>query len=214
MPERGKYFVLEGGEGCGKTWQAKELYDYLTRCGIDCIHTREPGGTTSAESIRRLILDPGADFSMESRFFLFEASRAEIFRKVIVPSLNEGKSILSDRSGYSTLAYQGYGSGIDLNLIRKSNELAMQGISPDLLVIIDISAEKGLEKLTTKEFGKRDAFESQLLDFHKRVNYGFLKIAEENPGISVVVPYVENGQEEMQREIRKYVLEKLARVKV
>ena len=206
---RGKYIVFEGGEGCGKSSQAKLLFEYLTSKGIDCVSTREPGGTIEAEEIRKLILSPANSLSEEARFFLFEAARAEVYKSLVIPSLKEGKVVITDRSAYSTLAYQGYGSKIDLNLIRRANDLATFGYRPDLLFVVDIPARLGLEKLAIGEFGKKDAMESKGLKFHQRVNSGFLKIAKENSDISVTVPYIEGGLEQMQDRIRGYVHERL-----
>lgn len=207
--QRGRYIVLEGGEGCGKSAQSQLLYDYLTKKKVDCILTREPGGTTVGEEIRSILLHPDLKKHLDTSLFLFEAARKQIFEDLIIPSLERGATVITDRSGYSTLAYQGYGQGVDLDLIRKLNEVATRGIKPDLMFILDIDPTIGLEKLTTKEFRKKDFMESQGPKFHARVNAGFLEIARDNPNISVVIPYREGDIKGMQKEIRKYVEERL-----
>lgn len=209
--KKGKYLVFEGGEGCGKSTQAQILHDYLTKRKIDCILTREPGGTPLGEEIRTILLHPDLKKYPKTNLFLFEAARIQIFEEVIIPSLEKGTTIITDRSGYSTLAYQGHGQGVDLDLIRKLNEIATRGIKPDLMFILDIDPIKGLERLTTTEFGKRDAMESEGLAFHTRVNQGFLRIAKENPDIAIVIPYREGDITSMQEEIRRYVKDKLFR---
>lgn len=201
--KRGHYITIEGGEGCGKTTQAKLLFEYLTNKKIKCSLCREPGGVESAEEIRKIVLNKDYSLSNITELFLFEASRAEFFSNKVIPSVNEGTTIITDRSGYSTEAYQGYGGRISLELIKNLNALATFGLKPDLAFIIDINPMVGLEKQVVK-----DRFADKGLDYHKKVNEGYLKIAKQEPERFVVIPY-ENGISKIQEQIIKNVEEKL-----
>jgi len=197
--KRGKYIIIEGGEGCGKTTQAEMLYNYLVEKNISCYLGREPGGVKAAEEMRTILKDKENDISPIGELFGFEFARAEFFDKVVIPRLNSGFSVITDRSGYSTEAYQGYAGGVDLEQIRLMNKIATKGIEPDLAVIIDIDSKKGLEKEVVK-----DRFSAKGPEYHKRVREGFLEVAKSNPHC-VKIDYIENGKDEMQNQIRGYV---------
>ncbi len=200
---KGRYIVFEGCEGVGKSTHIGLLEDYLSERGIEYVFTREPGGTPVAESIRPLMLNPkNGGIDDETIFLLMSAARSDLFKTIISPALSVGKVVVSDRSMYSSVAYQGYGSRVDLDFIRTCNKFSTMGIRPNLLIILDDPNFLGMGRLLTKEFGEKDVMESRNIEFHKRVREGFLKIAEENPDIAAVIPYIENGQEEMQKQIR------------
>lgn len=198
--QRGKYIVIEGGEGSGKSTQAKLLHESFVRSNIQCILAREPGGILESEKIRGILLDKENTLSPITELFLFEAARAEFFKKLVIPSLEEGKSVISDRSGYSSLAYQGYAGGLDLSLIEILNKQATFGIKPDLAFIIDIHAEKGLSKEL-----QADRFAAKGLEYHTKVNQGFRDIALRYDNNTVLVPYIENQIEETHQRIRDFV---------
>jgi len=192
--KRGKYIIFESGEGGGKTTHAKFCEDYLKEKGINATYFREPGSVEIAEDIRRILLKKGKNIDSFIELCLFEGARRAFFKEVVKPKLEEGVSIVSDRSMYSTLTYQGYGGGVDSNLIEALNKTSTFGIKPDLVVLINIDPKKGLEKeLNPDRIGAKG------LEFHTRVNQGYLKIADENSEIFEVIPYIENGLEEMQR---------------
>lgn len=190
--KEGKYIIFESGEGGGKTIHAKFCKNYLISKKIKAIYSREPGGVEVAERIREIVLDKKITIDPLTELYLFEAARTEFFKEIIIPNRNNGTSIISDRSMYSSEAYQGYAGGIDLNLIKLLNEESSFGIKPDLVILINVLAEKGLEKELDK-----DRFGEKGIDFHKKVNEGYLKIAKENPDFFLVIPYIENGLEEM-----------------
>ena len=200
----GKYIIIDGGEGCGKDKQADLLIDYLNVKGYSCMRTQEPGGTPEAEEIRKLVLGREFSFSPLEELFLILVARSHNYRNVVIPSLKAGKIVIKTRGWPSTFAYQGYAGGIDLNSIRKLNQEATFGIMPDILFIIDIPAEKGLEKETI-----RDRFAAKGLGYHLKVNQGFLRVAQDYPEFSVVIPYRKDDIHGMQTEIRKYVSERL-----
>ncbi len=196
---RGKYIVIESGEGGGKTTQAELLFQYLSEKNISCYLGREPGGIKAAEEMRNILKHNPENISAIGEVFGFEFARAEFFDKIIIPKLNEGTSVISDRSGYSTLAYQGYGGGVPLDFIALVNQYAMNNILPDLAIIIDIDPVRGLEKEVVK-----DRFSAKQLEYHQRVRRGFLEIAKDYPNCKVI-PYIPNGLNEMQNQIRKYI---------
>jgi dTMP kinase len=197
--EGGKYIVIEGGEGCGKTVQSELLFNYLSEKNIKCYLGREPGGIKAAEDMRNILKHNLEDISPIGEVFGFEFARAEFFDKIVIPKLKEGVTVISDRSGYSTLAYQGYAGGVPLKHIRYLNSLAMYGILPDLAIIIDINPEKGLEKEVVK-----DRFSEKGIRYHNKIRKGFLQIAKDYPNCKII-PYIENGLNEMQNQIRRYV---------
>lgn len=173
MP-RGKYIVIEGGEGCGKTYQAELLYNYLLReKGLPCFLGREPGGIKSAEEMRNILKHNTEDISPTGELFGFLFARAEFFDKIVLPKLNQGTNIISDRSGYSTEAYQGYGGGVKLEHIQLMNKIAMRGVEPDIAFIIDIDPKIGLDKEIVK-----DRFSAKGLKYHERIRKGYLDIVK------------------------------------
>jgi len=190
--KQGKYVVFEGGEGCGKSTHSDFVLGYLTKNGIPAIKSREPGGISEAEQIRNILLKKENNLHALSELYLFEAARTEFFRKIIIPNLEKGISVLSDRSMYSSEAYQGYAGGIDLKFIRDLNKKSSFGIKPDLVVLITIDAEKGLVKESHP-----DRMSGKGIEFHRKVNLGYLKIAEDNSDFFFVVPYIEKGLEKM-----------------
>ncbi len=206
--ELGKYIIIEGGEGCGKSTQAKLLHEYLTELNIPCILSREPGGVKESEEIRKILLNKESNLSPITELFLFEAARAEFFRKKLIPSLEKFISVIADRSGYSTEAYQGYAGGIDLSLIKKLNNEATFGIKPDLAFIIDVHPTIGL-----KNEKDADRFASKGLGYHTKVNQGYVEIAKNNPDVCIVIPYREEDIGGIQEEIRKITLERLYKTK-
>ncbi len=200
MTKRGKYIVIEGLEGCGKTTQAELLYNYLKEKNIPCHLGREPGGIKAAEGMREILKHNPNDISPRGELFGFEFSRTEFFDKIVIPKLDEGITIISDRSGYSTIAYQGYGGNIKIYWIELMNNIATRGIKPDIAFIIDIDLEKGLEKEVVK-----DRFSNKGLEYHKRVRNGYLDIVKLNPNECILIKYISDNPEKMQKQIRKYV---------
>jgi len=206
---KGKYFIIEGGEGCGKSTQAEMLYEFLKRKKIPCYIGREPGGIESAEEMRKILKNKNYDICSRAELFGFEFARAEFFDKIIIPKLHEGINIIADRSGYSTIAYQGFGGGLDIGMIRTMNSIATDETSPDFTFIIDIDPEIGLNKEVVK-----DRFSAKGMEYHKKVREGFLDIARGHYGIKCkIINYIPNGKDEMHKQIRGYVLDCLKKDK-
>ena len=173
------FITFEGGEGCGKSTQAKALYRRLSRLGISAELTHEPGGTALGSQLRRLLKTKRQDeISPEAELFLFAACRVQLVNGVIRPGLQKGKVVICDRFADSTTVYQGYGRGIDLTTIKAVNEFATRGTKPDLTVLLDIPVAKGLGR---KQAKMKDRFEAEETAFHDRVRDGYLKLAADEP---------------------------------
>jgi dTMP kinase len=187
---RGLFITLEGVEGSGKTTQAAMLGEALRKEGRSVIVTHEPGGTRAGEAIRKIFLDPEVSLDVASELLLVLADRAQHVREMIRPRVDAGEIVISDRYSDSTVAYQGYGRGFDLTLLRQLNQLATDGMVPDLTIVLDCTAEVGLQRTRERVKGQPhrfDRFESEMLDFHRRVRDGFLAIAKAEPHRATVV---------------------------
>jgi dTMP kinase len=179
------FITFEGGEGSGKSGQAKALLRRLSRLNIPTVLTREPGGTPFGKKLGRwLKWAQDADISPLVELLLFNASRAQLVNEVIKPGLDAGKVVISDRYVDSTTVYQGYGRGLDMEMVRAVNSAATQGLKPDLTILLDIPAEEGLARKKGRE---KDRFEQEELAFHQRVRQGYLKLAAEEPQRWLVV---------------------------
>lgn len=179
------FITFEGGEGCGKSTQARALWSRLSRCGIPVQLTHEPGGTVLGNHLRRLLKRKRQDeISPQAELLLFAACRSQLVSNVIRPSLENGKVVICDRFADSTTAYQGYGRGIDLATVTATNKLATQGNRPDLTVLLDIAAATGLSR---KQARTKDRFESEEIAFHHTVRDGYLKLAAEEPNRWLVI---------------------------
>jgi dTMP kinase len=169
----GKFIVFEGLDGCGKTTQLNMLQQTLEARGFSCLYTREPGGTALGEQIRRMLLNPGLTLNPVAEAMLFAASRAQHTAELIKPALTQGRVVLSDRYADSTLAYQGYGRGLDTGFLSFLNRMAGGELLPDLTILLDIAPETGLSRLA----GPPDRLENERLDFFHRVRRGYLELA-------------------------------------
>ncbi|MBQ3288097.1 MAG: dTMP kinase [Kiritimatiellae bacterium] len=182
---RGRFITFEGGEGCGKSTQARRLCDALRLRGIETLLTREPGGTPLAEEIRRLLKDKSGEAPCDvSELMLFLSARAQLVRSVIRPALESGTWVVSDRFSDSTLAYQGYGRGLPLDEVRRANGLACGGLSPDLTLLLDVSPEVARARRLGREAATNtsaDRIECAGEDFHERLRHGFAALAAAEP---------------------------------
>jgi len=202
--KRGLFITFEGIDGCGKSTQLNLSYRYLKSLGYNVVRLREPGSTPVAEKIRRLLLDRNAELSDVTELLLYEAARAEITRNEIRPHLKAGRIVLCDRFYDSTTAYQGYGRGLDLSLVKSLHTLAVRDCRPDLTLVFDVSLRIAAGRLGPK----RDRLEAQPSAFHRRVRNGFVKIAESEPGR---VKLIDGSQapESVFAEVRNYLDKKL-----
>ncbi len=174
MGRWGFFLTIEGIEGSGKSTLTEGIIEFLKTKGFNVVYSREPGGTKVGESVRNILLADGNEMDPMTEVFLFLAARRENVRKNILPALRDGKVVVCDRYTDSTIAYQGYGRGLPIKLLRRLNKLATYGIKPDLTLVIDIDPEKGLKRISGKEL---DRIERENIDFHRRVRDGYRKIA-------------------------------------
>lgn len=173
------FVTFEGSEGCGKSTQARALWQKLLDSGIPAELTYEPGGTPLGNRLRRILKrSAGGGLSSLSELLLFIVCRAELVDKVILPGLKQGKVVICDRFADSTLAYQGYGRGLDMEVIDYVNQLATRGLKPHLTVLLDLPVVKGLGR---KPGSVEDRFEAESIDFHERVRRGYLELAAREP---------------------------------
>jgi dTMP kinase len=191
-----RFIVFEGGDGSGKSTQARSLNQRMRRRDIPVLLTREPGGTPAGESIRRW-LKGQRNFQPMSELLLFEAARSQLVESVIRPGLNAGTTVICDRYTASTVAYQGYGRGLDLGLIRQLNQMATGGLAPDLTVLLDLPPQVGLSR---RGAAGSDPFESAPQEFQSRVREGYLAQAAEDPKRWLVLDG-SRPQRELSREI-------------
>jgi dTMP kinase len=169
------FITLEGGEGVGKTTQQALLAQQLRQAGYPCLCTREPGGTALGRALREILLH-GDPLTPLAELFLYAADRAEHVQKCILPALAAGQVVVCDRFTDSTLAYQGYGRGLDLQQVRQLNHLATGGLQPHLTLWLDLPPEVGLARS-----GLADRLEQERLEFHRRVHQGFQTLAAAEP---------------------------------
>ena len=174
--------VFEGVEGSGKTTQTQILCDKLESVNQRAITTREPGGTTSGELIRNIILDQ-EDLTPMSELYLFNAARSLLIEQLVIPQLREEIHVIMDRFIYSTMAYQSYGREIPLQTVMTINEIASHQVVPDVIVLLDIPPQKALSRRPDP----RDRFEREALDFHTKIRDGYLAMAQENPQDWIVI---------------------------
>jgi dTMP kinase len=205
------FITFEGPEGCGKTSQMNLLAVHLRQRGCDVLTTREPGGTAIGDRVRAVLLDPThVEMMPSTEFLLFSAARAQHVAQVIGPHLARGSVVLCDRYADSSLAYQGYGHQLDLQVLRTITRFATGDLVPDLTFYLDVPVEVGLRR---KAGGRGDAWnrmEQKEIDFHERVRAGYLAMAAEEPGRWVVVDAT-GGVKKVQAVIREQIQPELAR---
>ncbi len=202
--KKGLFITLEGADGCGKTTQLNLLKEYLTSKGYEIVVTREPGGKGLGEKLREILLNYDGEVSDRCEAFLYLADRAQNIDTIIKPAINSGKIVLCDRHTDSSVAYQGYGREQNIDNINMLNELAVNGVHPDLTIVFDIDTETSMARVGAE----KDRLESAGIEFHKRVRNGYLEIAKKNPQRIKVVD-ASQTIEDVQRDVIKIVEEVL-----
>ena len=205
------YFItLEGPEGSGKTIQARTLAEHLRTLGHEVLLTREPGGTLIGDQIRRVLgaLD-NTSMRPSTEFLLFSASRAQHVDEVIRPHLDAGGVVVCDRYYDSSLAYQGFGHGLDLQALRQITRFATGGLAPDLTLLLDMAADAGLSR--RRKDGNWNRLDSYELEFHRRVRQGYLELAaaeHERWTVIDAAPSIEIVQEQIQAIVEAHLAKK------
>lgn len=203
------FITFEGPDGCGKSTQVPLLVDYLTGRGYTVCQTREPGGTAIGEQVRAVVHNPeNTKMADRTEILLYAASRAQLVAEVIRPALAAGQIVIADRYADSTLAYQGYGRGLDLVMVRQLVDIATGGLRPDLTLYLDIDPETGLRRRQRDGGAEWNRLDAAALDFHRRVREGYHRLIEEEPRRWVVVDGGE-AVDVIQRAIRKAVDDRL-----
>ena len=203
---KGKFITFEGSEGCGKSTQSKLLYQYLKDKGFDVVILREPGGVTVSEKIRALLLDvKNESISPVCEMLLYMAARAQVVDELIKPELLKGKIVICDRFLDSTIAYQGFGLGLEIKAIKFIGRVAASGIKPDLTIFLDLPVDKGLR------FRRHslDRIEKRPLSYHKEVRSGYLKLAALEPNRIKKVKVESNlnlTQSKIRELVKRYVI--------
>ena len=193
--EHGIFISFEGTEGSGKTTQIRRLAQRLDAKNYQMLVTREPGGTQIGEAIREIIKDPIKSQNMypETELLLFAASRAQLVREVIVPALKEKYFVLCDRFLDSTTIYQGVARDIGTERVAMINDFAVNGVLPDLTIVLDVPAEIGFDRIKSRNESAPDRMEMEPLEFYKNVRKGFLNLAQSLPDRFFVVDGIQNA---------------------
>lgn len=199
---KGLFITFEGGDGCGKTTQIKLLDEYLREKGYKTLLTREPGSKGLGIKLREILLNYDGEVSPTCESFLFLADRAQHVDCIIKPALEEGVIVLCDRHTDSTVAYQGYGRGLDLEQIHNLNNIATSGLKPDLTIVLDVDVETSQKRVGAE----KDRMESAGIEFFERVRKGFLEIAKQEPKRVKVVDSTQTIE-----EIHQQILELVGR---
>lgn len=178
---RGYFLSVEGGDGSGKSTQIKKIIAYLQEKGLEVVFTREPGGTVIGEHIREVILNPSyQEMTAKTEMLLYAASRAQHVEEKILPALQAGKVVLSDRFTDSSIAYQAYGRNLG-DMVRVVNEFATGGLKPDLTIFLEISPKDGMARKKSQEAHTLDRMEQEKTAFHERVAAGYDAICQAEP---------------------------------
>ena len=198
--DKGLFITFEGVDGCGKTTQIKLLKEYYENIGKTVLLTREPGARGLGEKLREILLNYDGDVSPNCESFLFLADRAQHIDTIIKPAINRGEIVLCDRHTDSTVAYQGYGRGLDINRIKMLNDIATDGLKPDLTFVFDVDIETSMLRV-----GKtKDGMESAGIEFFQKVRQGYIAISKEEPQ-RVKLLNGTDSVENIHHEILKYL---------
>ena len=198
---KGKFITIEGSEGAGKSTNIQYIQDFLQAKGIDFIATREPGGTPIAEKIRDLLLDKkNTSLYEDAELLLMFAARAQHLNELIIPALEAGKWVISDRFTDATYAYQGGGRGLSMQKIAQLEQWVQGDLRPDATILLDIPVELGMERVRHR--GETDRFEEEQMPFFKRIRDSYLKLASDNPQRFHIIdtqPAIEEVYQQLQR---------------
>lgn len=179
MAEKGWLISFEGGEGAGKTVQIKRLRDRLYACGMDVIILREPGGTTISEQIREVVLSAkNIGIAYTTEVLLYQAARAQLYREIVLPSLQIGKVVLMDRTRDSSVVYQGMVRGFGVELVEQLNDISTEKTFPDITFLLDVDPKVGLDR--RQNTGEMNRLDMESLDFHEKVRKAYLEVAKKD----------------------------------
>lgn len=198
---KGLFITFEGADGCGKTTQMNLLKDYLIQNGYEVVLTREPGAKGLGEQLREILLNYDGEVADRCESFLFLADRAQNIETIVIPSIKQGKIVLCDRHIDSTVAYQGYGRGLDLDEINYLNNIATGGIKPDLTYVFDVDVETSAKRVGDE----KDRMESAGKEFFNRVRNGYLELAKKEPQRIKVIDSTRSIEEVFQNVLKEFI---------
>ncbi len=212
------FITFEGIEGCGKSTQVGLLAKRLIGCRMPVLTTREPGGCPIADAVRQILLDP-ANTALVPRaeLLLYAAARAQHVSEVVVPALQQGSIVICDRFTDATLAYQGFGRGLDIELILTLNQVATGGVQPDLTLLLDMPPDEGLKRAIqrniTSALGHEERFEKEALEFHEKVRNGYLQLARQDARFCVIDAHgdIDTVADRINRAVDKFIATRKAR---
>ena len=202
MDKKGLFITFEGVDGCGKSTQMQLLSEYLKNRGYQTVITREPGAKGLGEKIREILLHYDGEVSSRAESFLFLADRTQNIEKIVNPAVAAGKIVLCDRHTDSTLAYQGYGRGVNINELKMLNNLAVGNRKPNITFVFDIDVETSM----TRVGNQKDRMESSGIEFFNKVRNGYLEIAKQEPDRVIVIDS-RYSIEEIKNKVQNYMAE-------
>lgn len=200
MNKRGLFITFEGADGCGKTTQINLLNEYLQSKKYETVVTLEPGGSEIGKNLRQILLHHKGFVSNRAELFLYLADRAQHIDEIVLENVNKGKLVLCDRCIDSTVAYQGYARGGDIERINLLNDIATGGIKPDITFVLDVDSEVAQKRLT----GEKDRLEKEGMEFHKKVRFGYLELAKKYPE-RIKVINANNSIDEVFDKVKSYI---------
>ena len=206
--KKGLFITFEGADGSGKTTQVNKIKTFLEAKGYDVVVTREPGALELGQKIRNILLHSTEVVADRCEIFLFVADRAQHIETFIKPAINQGTIVLCDRHTDSTIAYQGYGRGQDIEMLKQLNEIAVNGLKPDLTLLFDVSTEVAQERVGSE----KDRMESAGIEFHKKVRNGYLELQKQEPDRIKLINannFIDNVYEDTKQVIIQLLQEKL-----
>lgn len=206
--KKGLFITFEGADGSGKTTQINKIKTFLEAKGYDVVVTREPGALELGQKIRNILLHTKEVVADRCEIFLFVADRAQHIETFIKPAINQGTIVLCDRHTDSTIAYQGYGRGQDIEMLKQLNEIAVNGLKPDLTLLFDVSTEVAQERVGSE----KDRMESAGIEFHKKVRNGYLELQKQEPDRIKLINannFIDNVYEDTKQVIIQLLQEKL-----
>ena len=203
MLNKAKFITIEGTEGVGKTTNIEYILNYMNENSIESIVTREPGGTDNAEKIRDILLNSSDEKVPEiAELLLFFSARSFHASNLIIPALQNGKSVICDRFTDATIAYQGYGRGFDVSQINMLSKWVLKDLKPDITILLDAPADIGMQRTMSR--GYSDRMESEDISFYERVREGYLNLAYEDPERFLVIDATQSLQD-VQEDIKNHL---------
>ena len=203
--KKGIFITFEGPEGSGKSTQSNLLRGFLKKKGYEVVQLREPGETKLGEIVRNILLhSKKVNITPEAEAFLYLTARTQLVKERIIPALRQGKIVICDRFADATVAYQGHGLGININMLHKFNDFATQNIKPDITFLMDLAPKTGLKRSKNMK-GFKDRIEKRAIEFHEKIRAGYLDLAKNNKKRIKVLTVKNQTKQQIQAMVRREV---------